>query len=344
MSNDVWIVGGAGRSGRHIATQLRQRGIEPVLVGRNADRLAEAAKDGERTVVAHSIDEIVAEVRRQHPAVVINTVAPFAETAAELVSTGAHYIDIANDMGAISGLLDRNEKLSARGQTAVTGAGFGVTGTESILVKLLEGRPTPARVRVDMLPSLETEAGTVGESLAASLITGLAYRDPRGSRFGRNLMRLVLPDGSEVSTASMPLGDLAAARHVSKAPTVIAASSMAPTGPIRFVAPLASTLLAVRPLQEFAQRQLARVTVKAQPRPREYSWAHAHVEWDDGSVRDGWLRIGDASTFTGTVPAEVARRLLEGDGRAGAFTPASLFGTDLAEACGAEYLPGLVAA
>jgi hypothetical protein len=52
------------------------------------------------------------------------------------------------------------------------------------------------------------------------------------------------------------------------------------------------------------------------------------------------LRVGDAQAFTGAVPAEVAARLLAGAGRAGAFTPAALFGTPLAEACGATYLLG----
>jgi hypothetical protein len=33
--------------------------------------------------------------------------------------------------------------------------------------------------------------------------------------------------------------------------------------------------------------------LKACPRPREHSWGHARVEWADGTVREGWLRLGD---------------------------------------------------
>jgi hypothetical protein len=36
--------------------------------------------------------------------------------------------------------------------------------------------------------------------------------------------------------------------------------------------------------------------------------------------------------------AEVARRLLPGEGKPGAYTPAALFGPSLAQACGGEYL------
>lgn len=228
---------------------------------------------------------------------------------------------------------------TAAGRTAVTGTGFGVTGTESVVVKLREGRPAPARVRVDMVPSLEIEAGAVGDSLAATIVDGLLRRDPRGGRLAGDPMRLTLPDGAEVRTASMPLGDLVAARRASGAPSVVAASSQAPSGLVRTALPLVTALLAVAPLRAFAQRRLARVTVKAQPRPREHSWAHARVEWADGTVREGWLRVGDAMVFTGVVPAEIARRLLDGSGKPGAFTPAALFGPSLAEACGAVYVP-----
>jgi hypothetical protein len=38
------------------------------------------------------------------------------------------------------------------------------------------------------------------------------------------------------------------------------------------------------------------------------------------------------------VPAEIARRLLAGKGRPGAYTPTALFGPSLALACGGEYV------
>ena len=75
-------------------------------------------------------------------------------------------------------------------------------------------------------------------------------------------------------------------------------------------------------------------------RPRPDSWGHARVEWADGTTQEGWLRVGDAQVFTGAVAAEIARRLLAGEGRPGAFTPAALFGPSLALACGGEYVIG----
>ncbi len=358
MGTEVWILGGSGRSGRAIAAALVDRGLTPVLVGRDAGRLAAAAArfGPARTVVAGSIEAMAAEIRRQQPTVVINTVGPFTATAVPIARAclpGSHYVDLANDVATVLALLDLDEAATAAGRTLVTGAGFGVTATESVVVRLCEGRPAPIRVRVDMVPSLEVEAGAIGDALAATILTGLPgvegggrytgrrYQEGRlvSTRLGGDVQHLTLPDGSRVTTGSMPLGDLVAARRASGAPAVVAASSEIPTSPAaQAVLPLATALLGIGPVRSFATRRLARLELKARERPRAHSWGHARLEWADGTVREGWLRVGEAQAYTGAVPAEVARRLLAGEGRPGSHTPAALFGSSLAEACGGEYL------
>jgi short subunit dehydrogenase-like uncharacterized protein len=359
METEVWILGGTGRSGRAIATELLSRGVSPVLVGRDAARLKEAAAavtDGGRTVVASSVEAMAAEIRRQRPAVVINTIGPFTATAMPLVQAclpASDYIDLANDVAAVLAVLGLNEAAAAAGRTLVTGSGFGVTASESVVVRICEGRPAPARVRVDMVPSLEMEAGVIGAALAGTILDGLPgvegggryegrrYRDGRlvRARIGGEVAHLTLPDGARVSTAGIPLGELVAAQRASGAPSVTSASSESPSSPVfRALYPLAAALLAIGPVREFAKGRLARVKLSARERPRAHSWGHARVEWADGSVQEGWLRVGDAQAYTGAVPAEVARRLLSGEGKPGAYTPAALFGPSLALACGGEYL------
>ena len=348
---EVWVLGGTGRSGRAIAAALRARGLEPVLVGRDEARLG-AVAEGARTVRAGTVDEMAVAIRREAPAVVVNTVGPFARTAAPIgraaLATGAHYLDLANDVDAATTLLGLDAEARRVGSTLVTGAGFGVTAAESVALWLCRGEPVPQAVRVDTMPSLGLEEGPVGEALAATLLEGFAsggaagrhYRDGLlvPVRLAGDLLRLRLPDGEEVTTVSVPFGDLVAAQRVSGAPDVIAGSSEAPTSPVvRAVIPVAAVLLRSGPVRRFAVRRLAGVRLSARARPRAHSWAHATARWSDGRVREAWLRLGDAQEFTGAVPAELARRLLGGQGTPGATTPAAMFGTELAEACGGEF-------
>jgi short subunit dehydrogenase-like uncharacterized protein len=360
MSNEVWILGGAGRSGRAIAAELLARGITPVLTGRDTSRLEEAVAraGGGRPLVAASVTDLTRRIGQQHPAVVINTIGPFTTTAAPIAEAcladgGSDYVDLANDVAAVSALLALDDQARAASRTLITGGGFGVTATESVVVKLCQDRPRPVTVRVDMIPSLATEAGPVGAALAGTILDGLPgvpgggryqgrrYRDGRlaPAPVAGDVARLTLPDGTEVTTAGMPLGELIAAQRASGAPDVLSASSEAPSAPlIRAALPVVFALLQLAPIRQFAKHRLAKVQLKAHDRPRAHSYGHAAITWADGSTTEGWLRLGDAQTFTGAVPAEIARRLLNGDGRPGAWTPAALFGPALAEACGADYL------
>jgi len=120
----------------------------------------------------------------------------------------------------------------------VTGAGFRVLATESVVVRLCQGRAAARRVRTDAVPSVALEAGMLGEALAATIIDGFPEGGRRytngqlvKARIGGEHEHLALPDGSPVTTASVPLGELIAAQRASAAPFVVSASSEIPNSP-----------------------------------------------------------------------------------------------------------------
>ena len=348
---DIWILGAAGQVGRAVAAELAARQASLVLVGRDGAILRDmAARLGgtPRIVIASSIQAIAAEIGRNPPAVVANTIGPFAATAAPIIRScppGSCYLDLSNELASTIGVLEFGEEAVASGQCIVTGAGWGVLATESLVLKLCKDRLPAARVRVDAAPFVDAP-GPIGPTLAATIIDGLPaggrrYQDGQLARanLGGEYRRLVLPDGSVVGTGAMPTGDLEAARRASGAPTVVSASNMAPGARLaRALMSAAPLLFALRPVREFAKRRLAKVNVPAAEGPAKHSWAHAEVRWSDGSVREGWLRAGDAMNFTTAVASAVAHRLARDEGRPGAFTPGALFGPDLAVEAGGTFI------
>jgi len=80
---------------------------------------------------------------------------------------GSHYVDLANDIAAVSGLLGLHDEAVAAGRTPVTGAGFSVLATEAVVTKLCQGRPAPSAVRVDAVASVDSGAGVAGDNTMA---------------------------------------------------------------------------------------------------------------------------------------------------------------------------------
>ena len=78
------VTGASSGIGRAIALNLARDGAHVFLVGRDPERLSQTASRAgskARTVLAGSSQAAAAEVRRQRPAVVVNTIGPFTRTA-----------------------------------------------------------------------------------------------------------------------------------------------------------------------------------------------------------------------------------------------------------------------
>lgn len=352
--NEIWILGATGRVGRAVAAQVVAAGAVPVLVGRDADRLRKAAADlgldaESKIVVASGVDTMAAEISRQRPAVVVNTIGDYAESAVTLARAsmpGGHYLDQANDPAAFQRLFALHDEATAAGSTLVTGAGFGVVGTEAIVARLCENRPAPSHVRVDAIASAAVEDGVLGAALATSIVDSFAMGGRRydggrlvKTRLGGEVHHLTLPDGERMSSVGVPSGELIAAQRVSGAPSASATSGLIPASfAARAALPMLSAILRIRAVRTFAIGRMSVIRAKAAPRPRPHTWGHAVVTWSDGTVREGWLRAGDAMDFTSAVAAQTALRLAAGKGRPGAHTPTAALGPDLAIAAGADFV------
>lgn len=352
MSNDIWVLGATGRAGRGIAQRLRETGQSVVLAGRDATRLASIARElGDLDVVCGSFESLLTQMQHAAPAVVVNTIGPFARTSGPVIEAcppGTHYVDIGNELSGMRAVLDGHQRAVDNANTVVTGAGFGVIATESVVLHVCEGCSAPVRVRVDAIPSLATERGVIGAALAGSMLDGApegGRRVEHGSlaRFAVAGAReqLTTPDGDTVTTAALPTGDLLAAWRASNADSVISASSEIPSSPaVRVAFPVLSTLMRSSTLRRLAIDRVARIPIPERERPRAFSWGHVRAEWNDGTRREGWLRLDDAQHFTERATAEVARRLLADQAQPGAYTPAALFGASLATDVGGEFIVG----
>jgi len=348
---DVWILGAAGRIGSAVAADLTAAGASVVLVGRSGaplKALADRIGGRSRIVTTTSSEGLRAELARAGPIVVANLIGPFSETAvptAMATAPGSAYLDLSNELPAMSGILDLDQIAVATNRCFVSGAGWGVLAAEAAVLKLCKDKPPAARVRVDVAPFIDAP-GLLGPTVAATVIDGIpagtaVYEGGRLVKAGIGSHREILtaPDGSKIGTGAVSTGDLEAARRASGAPFAVAASTMAPSAPmVRAIMPLVAALFGLKGVRDFAKKRVAAINVPPAKGPPKPSWAHARVEWADGTVGEIWLKAGEGMAFTARIAAEVALRLSRNEGRPGSFTPGALFGAELAETGGAEFI------
>jgi len=292
--------------GRLIAAELADRGMSLGLAGRGADAHTQLA----RRLSAHDAGSEVRTVDGINPRsmtealvdarVVLSTVGPFTRWAGPVVeaclAVGVSYVDIANEWPAVRQLLDRDGHARERGITLVSGAGFGVAATETLVLRLLgDTSLTPARVRVAGAPAVATRSEGVASTIREAMSQGaVTYRDGQVAREQLGTGATVLGfGGAQWRVFPGPVGDLEAARMTSGAPEVVAY------------------------VPDPSDRGVDTAS---------YAWAE--VTWPDGRVESAELRLGDANRATAAIAAETTARVLAQDG-AGAWTPCRRFGAAL---------------
>ena len=160
---------------------------------------------------------------------VLTTVGPFVRYAGAVLDAcldaRVSYVDIANELTAVRGVLERDAEARAAGITAVTGAGFGPGGTESLVLGLVNDLgETPDLVRVATLPANSHLSPGVRETIAALMpegattyVDGALVRAPFGT--GATVLAF---GGARRNMLPGPAGDLEAARLASGAANVSA--------------------------------------------------------------------------------------------------------------------------
>jgi hypothetical protein len=151
----VLVYGATGHTGRFVVDELLRRGLEPVLAGRDAERLAAgpARYAGLERRVATLADPAGLRRALSGTAAVVNCAGPFLDTALPLaraaVDAGAHYLDVTAEQPVVQALYRDLDVPARAANVAVVPAMAFYGGLADLLVTaLLEGRSHAEEVEV----------------------------------------------------------------------------------------------------------------------------------------------------------------------------------------------------
>lgn len=337
---DDWLIYGAnGYTGSLVARLAVDRGLRPILAGRNAAQvtaLAEGLGLPRRVFTLESptvLDQNLEGVR-----VVLNCAGPFVHTAAPLVEgclrRGSHYIDITGEIPVFEALAVRAQEFARRGIMVLPGAGFDVVPTDCLAAHLAARLPGATRLQLAFrglggisrgtaATVLENMAGGAGGMVRRNALLCAvppAYKS-RHVDFGRGPRTVVTLPWGDVSTAWYSTGIPNIEVYMAALPGMVRAMRLS-----RWIAPI----LRFSVLRTFVAKGLLARTAgpNDEQRAAGRGLVWGRVEDDAGNAAEARLSTLEPYTLTAWTALDAVEKARAGHAKPGFQTPSLALGAD----------------
>ena len=311
------IYGATGYTGRMIAKQAKDAGLNFVIAGRNKEKLDELAKTLDVRAHAFALDDAEALPRHLDGiTVVLNCAGPFAHTSESLMRAciiqGVHYLDITAEINVYRLAESLHDLASTARVMLLPGVGWDVVPTDCLAVTIADKVHEPVRLRIALQVAGSMSRGSalsVGEIISAGLLARV-----NGELTTKTDAKTDFFDFGEgkVECAPLSFGDLVTAWHSTGIPNiemyVHASGDAFPSGDL--------SRLPDGPSQEERAGNVARAVVE--------------MTGVDGDIHHAVIETVNGYSYTPLAAVEAARRVLSGTSQPGFQTPAKVFGADFA--------------
>ena len=333
-TNRLLVYGAYGYTGRLIVEATAERGLDPIVAGRDPAKTRGVATAHD--VPARSFDVRAAESHLGGVDAVLNCAGPFTETADAMVeaclATGTDYLDITGELPVFERLRRRDDDAQRAGVTLLPGVGFDVVPTDCLAAHLHDRLPDADHLSLALEADGGVSPGTLKTVLGGLGDGGAVRRDGvlRHERVAARIRVVDFGDGLQ-RAVSIPWGDVSTAYHTTGIPNIEVYLS-APAG-ARAGMKLTSYLgdgLDNGAVQRGLSWLIDRYVDGPDTETRRSGTARVWGEARTGDTRVvSRLRTPETYQFTVESALLAAEKVLDGDAPEGYQTPASAFGPDL---------------
>ncbi len=217
-----WLLYGAtGYTGTLIAELAKARGAEPILAGRDANKLKILAeKMGLKCRVFNIEDRAAMDKGMQGIKLMLNCAGPFTQTSVPLaqaaIRNGVHYLDIAGEVHPIRALQRLDDRAREDDVMLLSGVGFGCMPSEALLAFIKARRPGLVRAQIASAVDGSVSKGSIQALFECLYMPG--YTRDRGqlvaAKPGESKIMVDFGPGGKRTCATNPWrGDLFTAGH-----------------------------------------------------------------------------------------------------------------------------------
>ncbi|RDI72527.1 saccharopine dehydrogenase family protein [Halopelagius longus] len=328
------LYGAYGYTGRLVAEAAVERGFEPILAGRDPEKVEATASEfglPHRTFDVREASTFVDDVDA-----VLNCAGPFEKTADPMVDAcideGTHYLDITGELSVFERIKRRGDEAEEAGVTLLPGVGFDVVPTDCLAAHLKRRLPEATHLALGLDASGTISKGTL-KTVLSGIGDGGAVREDGDLRWvpvGHKTRAIDFGEGLK-RAVTIPWGDVSTA-HVSTGISNVEVYAAVPPEGRRLLAATKylGGVLDAAPVQYLLHRLVDRYVEGPDERTREEGYA---LLWGEARSPGNRLvsRLRTPETYRLTVETSLlcTEKVLSGEAPTGYQTPASAFGPDL---------------
>ena len=347
MEKTFLIYGANGYTGELITRYAVERGLKPILAGRNAIAIEALAKKHHLDYRIFALDETDRlDAALQEVEMVLHSAGPFSITSGKMVEAclrnKKHYTDITGEIAVFEACAALDKQAKDAGVMLMPGVGFDVVPSDCLALHLKNRLPTATnlslafygmgRISHGTQATMTMNIGKGGAIRKDGKITSVqAAWKTREIDFGEDFSSPHVSKGALVKTGvTIPWGDVATAYYSTGIPN-IEVFTVVPPKIIKAmkVSRYIGWLLATKPVNEYLQKKIPAGGPSDAERAKGKTFLWGEASDLNGNRVESRMQTPEGYTLTALAALNIAEKITGGNFTPGYQTPAKAYGADL---------------
>jgi short subunit dehydrogenase-like uncharacterized protein len=336
QANTFLIYGANGYTGELITRYAVERGLKPILGGRNSIAIEELAKKHHLDYRVFSLDETsrldaaLAEVD-----MVLHCAGPFSLTSRAMVEAclrnRKHYTDITGEISVFESMAALDDKAKASEVMVMPGVGFDVVPSDCLARHLKDRLPTATHLSLAFYGMGRISHGTQATMTMNVGRGGAIRKDGKITPVPAAWKSREIDFGEVKKTGvTIPWGDVSTAYYSTGIPNIEVFTVM-PKQNLKMLklSRYLGWLLATKPVQDYLQKQIPPGGPSDEERAKGKTLLWGEASDLNGNRVESRMQGPEGYTITAVAALNIAQKILDGNFQPGFQTPAKAYGADL---------------
>lgn len=337
MTNNFLIYGANGYTGELITRMATERGLRPILAGRNEPAVKALAERHGLEFRVFSLDDTAnLDSALQEVEMVLHCAGPFSITSRPMVEAclrnKKHYTDITGEISVFEACAAMDNKAQEAGIMVMPGVGFDVVPSDCLAMHLKEKLPSATHLSLAFYGMGRISHGTQATMTMNVGRGGAIRRDGKITPVPAAWKTREIDFGSGVvkTGVTIPWGDVSTAYHSTGIPN-IEVFTVAPPSALKAMkmSRYLGWLFATGPIQKYLQSKIPAGGPSDEERAKGKTLLWGEARNADGGHVEARQQGPEGYTTTAIAALNIAERIMGGNFTPGFQTPAKAYGANL---------------